>query len=104
MLREGWIDAEPRPSFPLDLAYEEGHYLSLLYYMGLLTLQKEGDWPRLGIPNYAIRTLYWDRERGVRGDGGVLDEASRRGPFRARRIGERSCCLREASVLSAPPR
>lgn len=59
-LTEGWIDAEVHSSFPLDQVYEGRYFLSLLYYMGLLTYQREGDWVRLGIPNYAIRTLYWE--------------------------------------------
>ncbi|MFO0761426.1 MAG: AAA family ATPase [Byssovorax sp.] len=60
VIAEGWIDAEPASSFPLDRAYEEGYFVSLLYYMGLLTHQWDEGWPRLGIPNYAIRLLYWE--------------------------------------------
>jgi hypothetical protein len=59
-LREGWIDAEVQSSFPLERAHEGEFFVALLYYMGLLTHQWEGDWLRLGIPNYAIRTLYWE--------------------------------------------
>ena len=61
ILAEGSIDAALQTSFPLDRAYEEGYFVSLLCYMGLLTLQVTDDgWFRLGIPNYAIRTLYWE--------------------------------------------
>jgi len=60
VITEGWIDAEPASSFPLDRAHEGGYFVSLLYYLGLLTHQWEGDWLRLGIPNYAIRLLYWE--------------------------------------------
>jgi hypothetical protein len=60
VLTEGAIDALPRQSFPLEQAYEKGFFVSLLYYMGLLTIQMEEGWSRLGIPNYAIRTLYWE--------------------------------------------
>ena len=61
LLTEGSIDAQLQSSFPLDRAYEEGYFVSLLCYMGLLTLQVMDDgWTRLGIPNYAIRTLYWE--------------------------------------------
>ncbi len=60
VITEGWIDAEPASSFPLDRAHEGGYFVSLLYYMGLLTHQWDGDWLRLGIPNYAIRLLYWE--------------------------------------------
>ena len=60
VITEGWIDAEPASSFPLDRAHEEGYFLSLLYYMGLLTHQWDEGWLRLAIPNYAIRLLYWE--------------------------------------------
>ena len=60
VITEGWIDAEPASSFPLDRAHEGGYFVSLLYYLGLLTQLWEGGWLRLGIPNYAIRLLYWE--------------------------------------------
>ena len=60
VIAEGWIDAEPASSFPLDRAHEGGYFVSLLYYLGLLTHQWDDGWLRLGIPNYAIRLLYWE--------------------------------------------
>jgi len=60
VITEGWIDAEPASSFPLDRAHEGGYFVSLLYYMGLLTQQWDEGWIRLVIPNYAIRLLYWE--------------------------------------------
>ncbi|MCC6555892.1 MAG: AAA family ATPase [Polyangiaceae bacterium] len=60
VITDGWVDAEPVSSFPLDRAHEEGYFLSLLYYMGLLTYQWDEGWLHLGIPNYAIRFLYWE--------------------------------------------
>jgi hypothetical protein len=57
---DGSTPARLQASFPLDRAYEGTYFVSLLYYLGLLTLQKEEGWFRLGIPNYAIRTLYWE--------------------------------------------
>ena len=57
---DGSIAARLQSSFPLDRAYEGSYFVSLLYYMGLLTLQENDGWFRLGIPNYAIRTLYWE--------------------------------------------
>jgi hypothetical protein len=61
ILTEGSIEAPLQTSFPLDRAYEKGYFVSLLCYMGLLTLQTMPDgWVSLGIPNYAIRTLYWE--------------------------------------------
>lgn len=61
ILTEGSIEASLQTSFPLDRAYEKGYFVSLLCYMGLLTLRTTPDgWVSLGIPNYAIRTLYWE--------------------------------------------
>src|SRR5262249_33377199 len=61
VLADGSIDAPLKTSFPLDLAYDDDYFVSLLYYLGLLTLQPAEDgWFRLGIPNYAVRTLYWE--------------------------------------------
>jgi hypothetical protein len=60
VLTEGSVDAVLQGSFPLARAYEEDFFLSLLCYLGLLTLQPEDGWSRLGIPNYAIRKLYWE--------------------------------------------
>jgi hypothetical protein len=57
---DGSTAARLQSSFPLDRAYEGSYFVSLLYYMGLLTLQENEGWFRLGIPNYAIRTLYWE--------------------------------------------
>ncbi len=57
---DGSTAARLQSSFPLDRAYEGVYFVSLLYYMGLLTLQENEGWFRLGIPNYAIRTLYWE--------------------------------------------
>ncbi len=56
----GSTSSRLQTSFPLDLCYEGSYFISLLYYMGLLTLQDDGGWARLGIPNYAVRTLYWE--------------------------------------------
>jgi hypothetical protein len=60
VIAEGWFDAEPVSSFPLDRVHDEGYFVSLLYYMGLLTQQWDAGWLRLGIPNYAVRLLYWE--------------------------------------------
>jgi len=61
VLVDGAIDASLQSSFPLDRAYEQEHFVSLLCYLGLLTLQPEDEgWMRLGIPNYVIRKLYWE--------------------------------------------
>lgn len=60
VITDGSIPARIQTSFPLDRAYEGDYFISLLYYMGLLTLETHEGWSRLRIPNYAVRTLYWE--------------------------------------------
>ena len=48
--------------FSIDKIHEPNNFLSLLYYMGLVTIDKEpgnGN-PLLRIPNYSIKTMYWE--------------------------------------------
>jgi hypothetical protein len=47
--------------FSFERMYDEEYFISLLFYMGLLTIQgsEEGN-AVLGIPNYAIKTVYWE--------------------------------------------
>jgi hypothetical protein len=46
--------------FSFERMYDEEYFVSLLFYMGLLTIQgpKEG-LVELGIPNYVIKTVFW---------------------------------------------
>jgi hypothetical protein len=47
--------------FSFDRMYDEKYFVSLLFYMGLLTMQtaeKEGT--DLVIPNYVIKTVFWE--------------------------------------------
>ncbi len=78
VVTEGSIHARLQQSFPLDRAYEGEFFVSLLYYMGLLTLRPSGGQPRLGIPNYAIRTLYWDAIARLLSDLHEIDVDARR--------------------------
>jgi hypothetical protein len=47
--------------FSFDQMYIQENFISLLFYMGLLTIQglEEGD-TVLGIPNYAMKTVCWE--------------------------------------------
>jgi hypothetical protein len=47
--------------FPIDKLEDDKFFISLLFYMGLLTIDKlkEGS-IGLKIPNYSIRTVYWE--------------------------------------------
>jgi hypothetical protein len=46
--------------FSFERMYDKEYFVSLLFYMGLLTMQgpKEG-FVELGIPNYVIKTVFW---------------------------------------------
>jgi hypothetical protein len=56
--------------FPIDRLEDEQHFVSLLFYMGLLTIDKmEEGTLRLKIPNYSIRTIYWEYFGRLTADG-----------------------------------
>jgi hypothetical protein len=57
---EGGVFATVVKKFPLDRMNEEEFFVSLLFYMGLLTYDRSGGGNRLKIPNYSVSTLYWE--------------------------------------------
>ena len=47
--------------FSIDVLYADKYFVSLLFYMGLLTIEKpEFGMVRLCIPNYSIKTVFWE--------------------------------------------
>jgi hypothetical protein len=59
--QENGIFSDIIAKFPLDGLQENKHFVSLLFYLGLLTVDKvEEGALRLKIPNYSIRTVYWE--------------------------------------------
>jgi hypothetical protein len=47
--------------FPIDKLQENESFISLLFYLGLLTIDRDKEGVTyLKIPNYSIRTIYWD--------------------------------------------
>ncbi|MDR0603196.1 MAG: ATP-binding protein [Bacteroidales bacterium] len=47
--------------FSIDKLQDNEYFTSLLFYLGLLTIdKKKGGITYLKIPNYSIRTIYWD--------------------------------------------
>jgi hypothetical protein len=49
------------PKFPIDKLHDGEYFISLLFYMGLLTIDREDEGALvLKIPNYSIRTVYWE--------------------------------------------
>ncbi|WP_425448546.1 AAA family ATPase [Dethiothermospora halolimnae] len=60
ILNEGII-ADIVTRFSFDRMYDEDYFVSLLFYMGLLTMKgtKYGK-PKLGMPNYVIKKIFWE--------------------------------------------
>jgi hypothetical protein len=55
------IASEIIPKFPIDNLHEGEYFVSLLFYMGLLTIDRVFMGKTyLKIPNYSIRTIYWE--------------------------------------------
>jgi len=59
--QEGGIYGNVIEKFSLEKLNSEEYFASLLFYLGMLTIgeAKRGK-PQLKIPNYSIRTLYWE--------------------------------------------
>jgi len=61
IIKDDGIVAVIKSKFSIDHLYDEENFISLLFYMGLLTIDK----PVLGnvklrIPNYSIKTVLWE--------------------------------------------
>jgi hypothetical protein len=54
----GKISSEVTDRFSIEKIHEQKNFLSLLYYMGLVTIGTGID--VLRIPNYSIKTIYWE--------------------------------------------
>jgi hypothetical protein len=61
IIKDGGIVTQVETKFSVDKLYEDKYFVSLLFYMGLLTIDKPvfGS-VRLCIPNYSIRTVLWE--------------------------------------------
>ena len=53
--------------FSIDKIHDPDNFLSLLYYMGLITIDKEPESGNslLRIPNYSVKTMYWDYMKNI---------------------------------------
>jgi hypothetical protein len=59
--QENGICSDVIPKFSIDELHDNKSFISLLYYMGLLTIDRmEEGMLKLKIPNYSIRTVYWE--------------------------------------------
>ena len=80
MVGEGYIGAGIQAAFTLERLEQGENFLSLLYYLGLLSFQDEAvGWTRLHIPNRTARELLHDLLRDIYDDVGALsfDQAER---------------------------
>jgi len=62
IIENNQIQSEIIDRFSIEKIHEPKNFFSLLYYMGLVTIDREeitGN-PLLKIPNYSIKTMYWD--------------------------------------------
>ncbi|MDR2579006.1 MAG: ATP-binding protein [Chitinispirillales bacterium] len=58
---DGGIDEDIAERFSVGDLQDEEYLVSLLFYLGMLTVGKTSDGTtRLTIPNYSIKTLYWE--------------------------------------------
>jgi hypothetical protein len=61
IMKEDGIVSEILPKFSIDMLSDNSYFVSLLFYMGLLTIKEPYLFQlKLGIPNYSIKTLYWE--------------------------------------------
>ncbi|GAP73438.1 hypothetical protein SAMD00024442_9_45 [Candidatus Symbiothrix dinenymphae] len=61
IIQNNGIVSEIIPKFSIDQLHDNEYFVSLLFYMGLLTIDRQEEGLlRLKIPNYSIRTIYWD--------------------------------------------
>jgi hypothetical protein len=67
LIEFGKIESEVKTRFSIDKIHISENFLSLLYYMGLLTIDKdpETNSSLLRIPNYSVRTMYWEYIRDI---------------------------------------
>ncbi|MDR1097800.1 MAG: ATP-binding protein [Tannerella sp.] len=61
IMKDGGIVSEILKKFSIDMLSDDSYFISLLFYMGLLTINKPHFMKLyLSIPNYSIKTLYWE--------------------------------------------
>ncbi|GHT53009.1 hypothetical protein AGMMS49982_14810 [Bacteroidia bacterium] len=61
IIKEDGIFSELLQKFPIDMLEDDTQFVSLLFYMGLLTIKGSHlNKMRLEIPNFSVKTMYWD--------------------------------------------
>ena len=74
VIGEGQVSSELRGSFPLERLTQRENFLSLLHYLGLLSIRgvTAAGTPRLGVPNQTVRQLTYGYLRDGYEDVGVF--------------------------------
>jgi hypothetical protein len=61
IVKEDGIVTEILQKFSIDMLNDDDYFVSLLFYMGLLTIKEPYLFQlKLTIPNYSIQTIYWE--------------------------------------------
>jgi hypothetical protein len=60
-MKDDYIISDIQPKFSIDQLSDDSYFVSLLFYMGLLTIKEAYMLQlKLVVPNYSIKTLYWE--------------------------------------------
>jgi hypothetical protein len=60
IIKNGNIVSNVLEKFSIEQLDTDSYFISLLFYMGLLTMKKTSNELQLVIPNYSIQTIYWN--------------------------------------------
>jgi hypothetical protein len=61
IIKEGSVTSKILERFSIDMINDDSYFISLLFYMGMLTVKASYYLElELCIPNYSIKTLYWE--------------------------------------------
>jgi hypothetical protein len=61
ILKDGYTVSDILEKFSIDMIRDDSYFISLLFYMGLLTIEAPFRFRlKLCIPNYSVKTLYWE--------------------------------------------
>ncbi|MDR1053039.1 MAG: ATP-binding protein [Planctomycetaceae bacterium] len=73
IIKDGGIVSNVLEKFSMDRLHNDSHFISLLFYMGLLTIKEAClNRLRLVIPNYSIERVYWEQVRQLVEDNAQL--------------------------------
>ena len=62
------VQEEVIDRFSIDKIHETKNFRSLLYYLGLVTIENDDGIPMLKIPNYTVKTMYWEYMKNIISD------------------------------------